>query len=226
MHESPALVAVDKPSGWLTVPARTGDADPRPVLGRLLEARFGRLWPVHRLDVEVSGLVVFARHADAHRALGAAFESRAVDKRYEALTEGATEVPRAFRWESRLVRGKRRAFVAAHGKPSLTIARAVARRPAGPCITGAATVLRFELEPHTGRPHQLRVHLRDAGFPIAGDVLYGAATRVAEGAVALRAVRLVLPAELARTFDLPHTFEVAGIDEAFPVSPQSGRGMF
>ncbi|HMN69804.1 MAG TPA: pseudouridine synthase, partial [Bdellovibrionales bacterium] len=67
VFENENLIAVDKPHGWLTTPARSAD-DPRPCLGRELQAAVGsQVYPVHRLDFEVGGLVLFARTAQAHR---------------------------------------------------------------------------------------------------------------------------------------------------------------
>jgi tRNA pseudouridine32 synthase / 23S rRNA pseudouridine746 synthase len=218
------VVAVDKRAGTLTVPSRTGSADPRPCLGRDLQRALGvRLWPVHRLDFEVSGLVLFAKSAAAHRTAGAAFESRRVRKTYEALTEGADRappLPASFDWESRLVRGKRRSFEAPHGAPARTHARALARVPSDGFLTPAAgadvpDLLHVVLEPETGRPHQLRVHLARAGFPVVGDALYGALTRWRDaGGIALRSVGLeLLAAEDRAALGVPARLAVSGLIE-------------
>ena len=70
------VVVVDKPAGWLSVPSHAGTADPRPVVGTRLQTQLGgRLWPVHRLDEDVSGLLLFARSAAAHRGLCSAFNA-------------------------------------------------------------------------------------------------------------------------------------------------------
>ncbi len=197
-----------------------GAGDPRPCLGRDLERELGvRLWPVHRLDFEVSGLVLFARTAEAHRIASAAFEGRRVRKSYQALTEGADRIvslPASFEWSSRLVRGKRRTFEAPHGAPARTHATAVA------CVLAASIaasdgpdqLLRFELAPETGRPHQLRVHLAHAGFPVAGDTLYGARSRLPDAhTIALRSVALSFDSEEDRAaLGLPAALTVAGFE--------------
>jgi tRNA pseudouridine32 synthase / 23S rRNA pseudouridine746 synthase len=198
-----------------------GRDDPRPCLGRDLERALGvRLWPVHRLDFEVSGLVLFARSASAHRTASSAFEGRRVRKTYEALTEGADRappLPATFDWESRLVRGKRRSFEAPHGAPARTHARAVARLPSAPFLAPATAaevpeLLHFVLEPETGRPHQLRVHLARAGFPVVGDALYGASTRWHQPGIALRSVALeLLTPDDRAALHLPERLAVPGL---------------
>jgi tRNA pseudouridine32 synthase / 23S rRNA pseudouridine746 synthase len=222
VFENAVLVAVDKPAGVLTVPSRQGAADVRPVMGRQLEGVLGiRLWPVHRLDYEASGLVIFAKSAESHRVASSAFERRRVCKNYEALTEGADRIatlPASFVWQSRLVRGKKRSFEAPHGKLAVTRARAIARVQAAafvrtiPDVVRPSLLLRWWLEPETGRPHQLRVHLARAGFPIAGDRLYGAQTIFKDSeAIALRAVRLeFLDEDDRRALQLTGALEIAG----------------
>jgi tRNA pseudouridine32 synthase/23S rRNA pseudouridine746 synthase len=206
VFDNPHFIAVDKPAGVLTVPSRLGAADPRPCAGRELEAELGvRLWPVHRLDLEVSGLVLFAKHPEAHRAVSAWFEGRDVHKHYQALTEpGAAAAPTAeLTWRSRLLRGKKRAYESPHGKDAQTRARCVGRR---------GEWLLWQLEPLTGRPHQLRVHLVAHGFVIAGDTLYGATRPWSGPGIALRAVRLDLSrCDGREVFELPDRIEVPGL---------------
>lgn len=229
LFDNGAVVAVDKPAGVLTVPSRLGPADPRPCLGRLLEAQLGRrLFPLHRLDFEVSGIVLFALTADAQRAGSLLFESRQVRKTYEALTEGAervTALPARFRWQSRLVRGKKRTFAAEHGKLALTFAEARRRQPAeafaapGP-VPAPPELVHFVLEPQTGRPHQLRVHLASAGFPILGDLLYGSLYRFAGPGIALRAVRLeILDAAAAARLQITGPITVPGFLPSAQAAP-------
>jgi tRNA pseudouridine32 synthase/23S rRNA pseudouridine746 synthase len=180
------LVVVDKPAGWLSVPSRLGAADPRPCVGITLQSELGsRLWPTHRLDEEVSGLLLFARSADAHRLLCAGFEAQLIHKTYRAECDGAQpeDAPLGHlrRWTTTLLRGKKRAYVHPAGKPAVTDVRLLAIEQGR---------LHFELKPRTGRPHQLRVELSRRGCPIVGDTLYGSAVDRAEGGIALRAVRL------------------------------------
>ena len=184
--ETAALVVVDKPAGLPTIPDRFGSAS----VHDLLAAQIGvHLWIVHRLDREVTGILVFAKTAEAHRALSMAFERHAVHKTYEAWTTAASppEKGAAFHWENSLLRGKKRAYVHPAGK--LAITEAV-------CQGGAPlpATWRFALQPQTGRSHQLRVHLANAGMPIVGDTLYGSNVPWRPQEIALRAVAIAWPA--------------------------------
>jgi len=171
LHQDHDLVAVAKPSGEPVIPARGESA--RDCVQRRLERQAGeRLWVVHRIDRDASGVVVFARNADAHRELSLAFEHRQVVKAYAAFVSGSIEPPRG------------RLDVPLHA------ARKGKTRPARPGEAGAqkseteyatrrrwalddAIVSLLEAHPLTGRHHQIRVHLRSAGTPILFDPLYG-----------------------------------------------------
>ncbi len=162
LHVDEACIVADKPAGLLAVPGRT-ESDS-------LAARVQALHPdarvVHRLDQATSGLMLFARGAVAQRVLGMAFEARRVHKRYVAVVEGLPaadageiDAPLAADWPRR----PRQRVDAVGGKPSLTRWR-VLRRDADSAW--------LELEPLSGRTHQLRVHLAHLGHPIRGDRLY------------------------------------------------------
>jgi len=159
-------VVVDKPAGLLAVPGR-GEAG-RDCLASFVQQSFPDALVVHRLDMATSGLMLFARGAIVQRALSMAFERREVGKRYVAVVGGLLEadagridVPLAADWPNR----PRQRVDAEGGKPSLTRWRVLARDV-------AARRTRLELEPVTGRSHQLRVHLAHIGHPIVGDALY------------------------------------------------------
>jgi tRNA pseudouridine32 synthase/23S rRNA pseudouridine746 synthase len=180
LFENENFLAVDKPHAVLTTPARD-KADPRPCLGLALQKQLGQqIYPVHRLDFEVAGLVLFAKNPAAHRLAQAWFEHTQIIKLYEAFSDRLPPaLPEWEEWHAKLVRGKKRSFEAPHGKPSTTRARVVER--------GGRTL--WELQPVTGRPHQLRVQMAQNGFPIRGDKLYGAPETPHKG-IALKAVHL------------------------------------
>jgi tRNA pseudouridine32 synthase/23S rRNA pseudouridine746 synthase len=212
IFESDDFIAVDKEPGWLTVPSRTGVADPRPCLGLRLAQKFKQaLWPIHRLDVDVSGLVLFAKNAAAHREANSWFEKRLVRKNYEAWTEGTppegTEAGWSFEWHSVLLRGKRRAYRSPNGKAAATRATWVTSQS-----FDGNWVHVWKLEPLTGRAHQLRFELADHGCPILGDALYGAQHAFPYG-IALRSLRLDLRECLKESsLKLPEEITVPGIE--------------
>jgi tRNA pseudouridine32 synthase/23S rRNA pseudouridine746 synthase len=237
VFDSDRFIVADKPGGALSVPGRMGAADPRPVFGRQLEEHLGcRLWPVHRLDAEVSGLIVYAKDETAHTAACGWFEARLVIKTYEAWTEpkpGALACVKGgeHQWTSKLLRGKKRAYESPHGKMAVTKAKCkgsviLSRKPV--ILSEAKDLLRdssptaqndrrsaqndgnvcvWELLPQTGRPHQLRYELFRHGHPIVGDKLYGATTEFLAQTIALRAVALDLTAVPDR-LGLPATLTV------------------
>jgi tRNA pseudouridine32 synthase/23S rRNA pseudouridine746 synthase len=164
------LVAVDKPPGRLVIPGR--GAPERTVHAEAQET-FGRLWVVHRLDRGTSGVLVFARTAQAHRALNLAFDRREVEKRYLALVRG-TPAPEA-RLDAAIAparRGRMRPARPgdARGKPAVTVVRLLEAFPPRPPLPALALV---EAAPETGRTHQIRVHLAWAGTALAVDPDYG-----------------------------------------------------
>lgn len=186
VHEDEALLVVDKPAGLLAVPGR--GADKQDCLAARVQARFADARVVHRLDQATSGLMLFARGPAMQRRLSAAFEQREIGKRYVAVVagrlpeaEGRLDAPLAADWPNR---PRQRVDLDA-GKPALTLWWRSGVDGGGGNGIGRS---RVELEPHTGRTHQLRVHLAALGHPILGDTLY------APPAVQALAPRLLLHA--------------------------------
>ena len=144
---------------------------------------------VHRLDMATSGLTVVARGAAAHRTLSMAFADRCVAKSYVAVVAGEMQadfgeidLPLITDWPNR----PRQMVDHTIGKPSLTRYRVLSR---------SEGTTRVQLEPITGRSHQLRVHMQALGHPILGDVFYALPEVVA------LSPRLLLHAE---TLEVPH----------------------
>jgi RluA family pseudouridine synthase len=161
LFENADYLAVDKPEGVVSV-AEAGKGG----LPELLKDVFpGKLYPVHRLDREASGVIVYAKNADAHRHLNSQFDRREVRKTYLAVTLGAIEANRgSIKAPIREFGSGRMGVDAKRGKPSSSEFK-VAERLEG------ATLVR--VNPATGRRHQIRVHLYHIGHPIAGDLKYG-----------------------------------------------------
>lgn len=191
IRETPALLGVVKPAGLLSVPGR--GASKADCLIARVQRRFPEARIVHRLDQATSGVMVLARSAEAHRDLGWQFERREVSKRYVAivaghvvLDEGEIDAP----LRKALADGPRHVVDPVHGKPAITRWRVVERTTLGalrdamaarggvadafiaPCGDRAAPITRLDLEPRTGRSHQLRVHLRHLGHAVLGDEFY------------------------------------------------------
>lgn len=185
VHADDDLMVVDKPGGVPSVPARTS-LDP-PDMAARLRAEFGPLEAVHRLDRDTSGLLVLARHRAARIALGRAFEAGKVTKIYLAVVAGALPAPHG---ELALPLAADRDRPPRQRVDPILGRRATSRWRALATAGGASLV---ELEPVTGRSHQLRVHLAWLGCPVLMDPLYGAAGTGYRGGLALRAMRLVLP---------------------------------
>lgn len=163
LHQDPSCVAIDKPAGMPTAPTRQAAAgSAQDELERQL-GRAERLWLVHRLDRDTSGVLLFARTRAAARALDAAFRERKVDKRYQAWVAGVVDAD-SGRVTAPLRESGRRAMVDPAGKAAETHWEVVER--------GADRTL-LNLRPTTGRMHQIRVHLQSIGHPVIGDRLYG-----------------------------------------------------
>ena len=188
VYEDADLLVVDKPAGLLTIATdrehtRTLYATVRALLARRRPPE--RLFIVHRLDREASGLIVFAKTPEAKHALQDQFKTREAGRTYLALVQGRlerdTQTLRSHLAENAALRvwaaGPHRG-----GKLAVTHVRVLARR-------GDHTLVEATLE--TGRKHQIRVQLADTGHPILGDRRYGPRGRGAPG-LALHAVVLRL----------------------------------
>nr|WP_303828606.1 pseudouridine synthase [Asticcacaulis taihuensis] len=179
------MLVAEKPAGLLSVPGRLPEN--KDCLITRLQADYPDALTVHRLDMATSGLMVFARGAEAHRTLSKAFADRQVSKRYIAVVagrlerQGEVDLPLITDWPNR----PRQKIDHEIGKPSLTRWRV---------LEAGESTTRVELEPVTGRSHQLRVHMMAIGHPILGDVFYAPADIEAlSPRLLLHADRLSLP---------------------------------
>jgi tRNA pseudouridine32 synthase/23S rRNA pseudouridine746 synthase len=210
LHVDESLLVLDKPSGMLSVLGR--GEDKQDCLSARVQAAFPDALIVHRLDQATSGLMLMARGAAMQRALSRAFETRDIGKRYVAVVSGPLpepddadnadgwaliDLPIIVDWPHRPLR----IIDAERGKPSQTRWRVLAH-------DAAVNTTRVELEPVTGRSHQLRVHLKALGHPILGDALY------APGAVQSAAPRLLLHARALR-----FTHPASGLAMSFESAP-------
>jgi tRNA pseudouridine32 synthase / 23S rRNA pseudouridine746 synthase len=200
LHEDAAILVMDKPAGLLTVPGKLANREDC-LITRLQAARWDAL-TVHRLDCDTSGVIIFARTKQAQGFLGQEFEQRRAQKTYIARVHGVIaedagqiDLPLGSDWEYRP-----RQKVRPDGKPAQTDWQVIAR---------SATETRVRLTPHTGRSHQLRVHMLALGHPILGDQIYAPETKDLHPRLMLHAETLTLhhPTTKARvTFTAPTSF--------------------
>lgn len=198
VYRDESLLVVNKPAGLLAVPGR--GADKQDCHSARLLHEFPDALVVHRLDMATSGLMVFARGVEVQRLLSRMFHDREVGKRYMAVVAGKLEpgtgvvdLPIAADWPNRPLQK----IDIESGKRSLT-----RYRP----LDHAADTTRVELEPVTGRTHQLRIHMAAIGHSILGDALYG---------IAASAPRLLLHAS-SLSFAHPLSGEPLNFESAPP----------
>jgi 23S rRNA pseudouridine955/2504/2580 synthase/23S rRNA pseudouridine1911/1915/1917 synthase len=176
MHAKPELIfsnddllAVNKPSGWLSIPDRHDPA--LPSIRKWLEGKGEQIFIVHRIDKDTSGLLLLARNEKAHKYYNSLFQNRSLEKHYFGLVTGAfSEEEGVYDQpieEHPVIPGKMR--VGRKGKAAITHYRVLER------FRGYSWVA-FQIE--TGRTHQIRVHLQNAGHALVCDPIYGSADPV------------------------------------------------
>jgi 23S rRNA pseudouridine1911/1915/1917 synthase len=168
IFENEAFIAINKPAGMLSIPDREGK---EPSLKSWLREKYGNIFTVHRLDRETSGVIIFAKDEATHKYLSGVFEDRTVEKVYQGLVqgtlaqkEGSIDLP-IMEHPTKLgtmVTNRK-------GKPSLTDYKVEEE-------LGLFSLVQFLI--HTGRTHQIRVHMQSLGHPIVCDELYGDAKPV------------------------------------------------
>lgn len=189
LYADEAIIITNKPAGLLSVSGSVAERSDC-MISRVQEVYPDAL-TVHRLDMSTSGILVLARGKEVHRILSMAFAAREVDKRYIAVVDGKMQqskgeidLPLIADWPNR----PKQKVDFEIGKPSLTRYKILS-------YDAVLNATRVELEPVTGRSHQLRVHLLSIGHVILGDDLY------APTAILNKAPRLLLHASYIR---LPH----------------------
>lgn len=163
IEETENWVAVNKPSGLLSIPDREGK---EVSLKAILKEKYGDIFTVHRLDKDTSGLILFAKNEEAHKHLSKQFEERRTKKIYQGLVIGCPEKQQGSIDSPIAEHPAQNGIMIIHrkGKESLTDYEVLED-------FGIYSFLQFRI--HTGRTHQIRVHMKDIGHPIVCDNLYG-----------------------------------------------------
>jgi 23S rRNA pseudouridine955/2504/2580 synthase/23S rRNA pseudouridine1911/1915/1917 synthase len=163
LNETENWIAVNKPAGLLSIPDREGK---EASLKTILQERYGKIFTVHRIDRDTSGLIIFAKNEMAHRHLSLQFEDRTTVKIYSGLVLGSPAVKQG-EIESPIAEhpaGNGKMMIHRKGKPSHTSYEVLEELP-------PFSFIRFQL--HTGRTHQIRAHMQSMGHPLVCDELYG-----------------------------------------------------
>ena len=165
IYIDPSIVVLNKPSGLLTVPGKQKSHSDC-LLSRLRKEVFGALL-IHRLDLDTSGVIIFARTSTSQVNLNKQFETRKIQKTYVARVKGhlknssgRIELPIIVDWPNR----PKQKVCFENGRDSTTLYQVLIRE--------SQNFSRVELTPITGRSHQLRLHMKSIGHPIVGDKLY------------------------------------------------------
>ena len=163
VFENDHFIVINKPPGLLSIPDREGK---EVSLKQLLQQKYDQIFTVHRLDRETSGIIVFAKEPETHKFLSQAFEERAVEKYYVGLVSGTLPDKQKTIDAPIAEHSVKRGLMIIHkrGKPAVTDYEVLEE-------FGKFSLLQFRI--HTGRTHQIRVHMQYIGHPLVCDELYG-----------------------------------------------------
>ena len=163
VFENNDFIAVNKPAGLLSIPDREQSEQS---LKEILIRKYGVIFTVHRLDKDTSGLILFAKNEASHKYFSALFEERKIEKIYSGIVHGCPENKTGTIDAPIAEHPVNKGMMTIHrnGKPSSTSYEV---------IEGNANYSLVSFQLHTGRTHQIRIHTKNIGHPLACDPLYG-----------------------------------------------------
>ena len=163
IFENDSFIAINKPAGLLSIPDREQS---QTSLKDILLAKYGAIFTVHRLDKDTSGIILFAKNEAAHKYFSLLFEERKIEKYYQGLVHGIPTPKKATIDAPISEHSLQKGLMVVHrrGKPSVTDYEVIEEHK-------TFSLVQFLL--HTGRTHQIRVHCKNIGHPLACDELYG-----------------------------------------------------
>lgn len=163
LFQNDTILALDKPAGLLSVPDRY--KEDKPSLAQLVLGSYPTARPLHRLDFETSGIVLFSLQPETFGWYSDQFEHRTISKKYTAVAEGRCMEPEGLIDAPLYTQTIGKVVISKRGKSSQTL---------WTLLEAFQHYSLIEANPLTGRTHQIRVHLSSIGHPIVGDLLYGA----------------------------------------------------
>lgn len=204
-------VLVNKKGNTLSVPSRFSgtDKDTREVLGTQLQNYLGqKVYPIHRLDYEVSGLILYALCPEFHKVANKIFQNHQVTKTYLAYSILSQDIKnKKGVWKTKIRRGKKRTYQSASGEMAITnFSYEGIQEIHGQVFS------KWLLWPVTGKSHQLRFEMSQHHFPIVGDSLYGSTIDYWGSGIALKAITLdfsKVDEGILKDFRLPKLFSVS-----------------
>ena len=163
IFECDSFIAINKPAGLLSIPDRE---QTQTSLKDILQEKHGSIFTVHRLDKDTSGIIIFAKTEAAHKYFSRLFEERKIEKYYQGVVHGVPVLKDGTIDAPIAEHGTQKGFYIIHrrGKTSVTDYKVIEEHK-------SFSLLQFQL--HTGRTHQIRVHCKNMGHPLACDELYG-----------------------------------------------------
>ena len=166
IHSDDHILIINKPAGLPVLP--DGWEPDAPYLVKMLEEERGKIWVVHRLDKFTSGVMVFAKNAEAHRSLNIQFEKHEIEKVYRAIMVGNPP------WQEKITKFPLRANVGHKHRTMVDNKNGVRSETQLKVLNRNQDYALIEARPMTGRTHQIRVHAYALGYPLLGDILYSA----------------------------------------------------